>query len=335
MLDHDASVAFAAPSADHVPDFVNEILPSFLTDSPRKLHPALSYDAYGSQLFEQLCKQPEYYLTRTETNLLYRESSTIIEAVNPEQIVDLGCGNCEKTQILIHEAIRKNRRLKFVPCDIDQHVIERSIPHLSHFYSESMTTHPIVGSYEECLDKLRGRNARRLFMFLGGTFANMFEDEQIALLGGLSAAMGGGDHLLLAADLVKSPETLEAAYNDSAGCIRASMLQMLAVLNRDYGANFTIENYEHMCCYNSADRTISSFLRAKMSEDVEIPALDLKLNIDAGEYIEAERRQRFVLHELLARLAAYGLAPARVMVDEDMPYALTLLRKDPVLAGHL
>ena len=335
MLDYAPTATLTcSQTAAHVPESVNRELPGLLTSKPRKLHPALSYDAYGSELFEKLCKQPEYYLTRTETALLYRESSVIIEATNPEQIVDLGCGNCEKTQILIHEAMRRHRQLKFVPCDIDQQVIDRSMPHLYHFYSPRMTTHPVVGSYESCLEKLRDDHDQRLFMFLGGTYSNMTQAERRTLLEALAGTMGDQDHFLLAADLVKAPGLLEAAYNDAAGCIRDSMLQMLVVLNRDYGANFTIDNYEHVCRYNPKDRTISSFLKARAAEQVEIPALDITLDISAGEFIEAEMRERFVLHELLADLATHDLAPARVMIDEDVPYALVLLRRDRVMAGQ-
>jgi len=313
-------------SSGHVPESIEDQLRTLLTNKPRKLHTSLSYDPDGSDFFAELCRQPEYYLTRTEFALLYREAEAIIRTARPESIVDLGCGNFEKTQVLIHEAIKQQGHLDFVPCDIDEHIIATSLPHLAHFYGSGLRVRALVGDYETCLDYLAGGSESRLFTFIGSTFGNLTPDERASLLTSLRDCMTPDDRFLLGVDLVKSPEILEAAYNDAAGCIRASMMQMLVNLNRAYGANFNLEGFRHQSRYEAENRTVVSYLISQKRQKVRIEGLGVDLDISEGEEIQAEIREKFILHDLLDTLFYHGFTPSRVVLDDMRPYALILMR---------
>lgn len=314
-----------------VPESVEDRLRELLLSRPRKLHMTLSYDEVGSSLYAKLCRQPEYYLARTEKSLLYRESGAIIAIGQPSQLVDLGCGNFEKTQILLHEAVKRHRAIEFTPCDIDETVIAGSLPHLSHFYTGGLAVRALVGSYETCLGYLRDTPGRRLFSFTGNTYSNLSLAERESLLQALAQCMTNTDHFLLGVDLIKPREVLERAYNDAAGCVRDAMLQMLTVLNRDYEADFDVEAFDHISRFDPGRRAVISFLVSRCDQRVRIDDLDLSLDLQTGECVEAEAREKFVLHELLAELAVHHFSPVRVMVDEANPYALLLLRKDAAL----
>lgn len=324
--DGSASASVLRLSETHVPGAVETSLADLLTQSPRKLHTSLSYDPDGSLLFEELCQQPEYYLTRTEVGLLRRESGAIVDAAKPDGIVDLGCGNFEKTQLLIHEAVKRRRPLTFNPVDIDEDIIVNSMPHLRHFYGDAVQTQALVGSFESCLGHFQPSDERRLFAFIGSTYGNLTELERASLLNALVKSMGDNDTFLLGVDLVKDPARLEAAYNDRAGCIERAMRRMLVNLNQQYGADFDINAFDHVSQYLPEHRRVVSFLIATRDQTVEIPKLDLTLNLQRGEKIEAEIREKFVIHQLLGDLLGHGLTPIRVMVDDERPYALILSR---------
>jgi dimethylhistidine N-methyltransferase len=322
-----SSAAITRLDDSYVPTSVKQSLKSLLSERPRKLHPSLSYDPEGSVLFEELCAQPEYYLTRTEVGLLRNEGAAVVHAAKPDTIIDLGCGNFEKTQILIHEAVRRAQSIAFYPCDIDEDIIAKSLPHLTHFYGGAVSSHGLVGSFERCLDYLHQGADRRLFIFIGSTYGNLSSEERASLLESLAKSMGERDSFLLGVDLVKSPSILEAAYNDEAGCIRKSMLRMLVNLNEQYGANFDLGKIDHVSRYMPAERKVVSYLISSEAQTVSIPGLDLDLQLDANEAIEAEIREKFVLHHLLQDLCQHGLTPVRVMADEARPYALILCRR--------
>ena len=62
---HGADWRVAAPS------LVADVLRG-LQSAPKRLSPMYFYDERGSQLFDEICELPEYYITRTETGILER-----------------------------------------------------------------------------------------------------------------------------------------------------------------------------------------------------------------------------------------------------------------------
>lgn len=52
-------------------DFLEQAIAG-LSSSPRTLPSKFFYDERGSNLFQEICELPEYYVTRTETEILRR-----------------------------------------------------------------------------------------------------------------------------------------------------------------------------------------------------------------------------------------------------------------------
>jgi L-histidine Nalpha-methyltransferase len=298
-------------------------LKALLRGSPKRFHPSLGYDEEGSHYFAKLCEQPEYYLTRTERRLLEKNAEAMLDACSFNVLVDLGCGNLEKTQAVIYALIRRSDSLTFLPCDIDRSIILQSTSHLRHFY-RTIAVEPFVGSYENCLRWVGTRAGTKLFCFLGSTFGNMTRDEQTTFLSKLRTAMTKSDCFLLGVDLLKPHQILERAYNDTAGFARLSTLHMLKVINKAYGATFDPSLFCYAARFDETDRKIKCTLESLTDQTVEIPLLDLRITFEKGEKIEAESMEKFKLEDLVSRIEAAGLRVFKITLDKDYPYALVL-----------
>ena len=106
-----------------------------LDSKPRAIPAKFLYDARGSALFDAICELPEYYLTRTETEILRRFEADIAAMAGPGcALVEYGSGSSVKSRLLI-EAMRD--LVAYVPIDISrQHLdatangLRRDYPHL-------------------------------------------------------------------------------------------------------------------------------------------------------------------------------------------------------------
>ncbi len=69
-----------------------------LTSRPREIPCKYLYDDRGSELFDEICDLPEYYLTRAELALLEKESGAIARITDARELVELGSGTARKTR---------------------------------------------------------------------------------------------------------------------------------------------------------------------------------------------------------------------------------------------
>lgn len=127
-----------------------------------------------------------------------------------------------------------------------------------------LAIHGVVADFTEHLDRIPGQTPR-LVAFLGGTIGNLFPDERAAFLGELHKTLAPGDWLLLGTDLVKGPDVLVPAYDDAAGVTADFNRNVLAVLNRQMGANFDLANYEHVAIWDVRNEWIEMRLRAAVA----------------------------------------------------------------------
>src|SRR5260370_12603926 len=86
---------------------------------PKALPPKYFYDDLGSQLFEAICRLPEYYLTRAESEILTRFADDAISRISPPlTLIELGSGSATKTRYLIEAIFRQQSELHYQPVDI-------------------------------------------------------------------------------------------------------------------------------------------------------------------------------------------------------------------------
>src|SRR6266542_1191423 len=95
-----------------------------LRRTPKQLSPKYFYDERGSELFEEITRVPEYYLTRVERALLERHIPELIGELRPRSLVELGAGSASKTRIIL-DAMRSRGAADFyIPIDVSAEFLE-------------------------------------------------------------------------------------------------------------------------------------------------------------------------------------------------------------------
>jgi L-histidine N-alpha-methyltransferase len=215
-----------------------------LTATPKVLPPKYFYDGRGSELFEDITRLPEYYQTRTEAGILAARAPEIADLTKAGSLVELGSGSSEKTRLLL-DALRDVGSLDtYVPVDVSAEALEQAVPGLVAAYP-GLDVHGVVADFERHLDRLPAGRPR-LVAFLGGTIGNFEPDQRAAFLSAVGSTLQPGDALLLGTDLVKDPARLVRAYDDAAGVTAEFNLNVLRVVNRELGAGFDLDAFEHV-----------------------------------------------------------------------------------------
>ena len=298
-----------------------------LTRPAKELPPKHFYDARGSELFEQITELPEYYPTRTELQILWYRADEIVALSGAGELVELGSGASVKARILL-DAMERARTLRgYVPLDVSESVVREAAEQLVRDY-DALTVHGVIGDFERHLGELpAGVEEPRLVALLGGTIGNFMPDARRTLLRKIAALMRTDDTLLLGTDLVKDRAVLEAAYDDSQGVTAEFNRNVLYVINRELGADFVPEEFEHVALFDPDQEWIEMRLRATRACVVTIAALDLSVAFAAGEEMRTEISAKFTRRRVEEDLAAAGLTLSDWLTDPDGMFALSLARR--------
>ena len=273
-----------------------------LSQTPKTLPCQYFYDDRGSHLFEQICDLPEYYLTRTETAILKDCAPRIAQITGPCELLELGSGSATKTRILLDAYQARDLPLRYLPIDVSGGMLKQSADALLQTYTDLMI-HGLIGTYDIALQNLPTPELpSRLICFLGSTLGNFSPQESIIFFDQLRAALNPGEYLLLGIDLQKSPQVLEAAYNDSQGVTAAFNLNMLEHLNWRFQANFNLDQFQHWAWYNQQAHQIEMHLKSLVNQSIELSTIDYTLELTAGETIRTEISRKFDLEVLKTQL---------------------------------
>jgi L-histidine N-alpha-methyltransferase len=293
-----------------------------LTATPKTLPPKYFYDARGSELFDEITRLPEYYLTRAETAILSQRAAEIAELSRCESLVELGSGTSAKTRLLLR-ALRDGGTLRtFVPFDVDPAVLTEASDALGTEFP-GLRIAPFVGDFERDLAAIPA-GGRRTVAFIGSTIGNLEPVPRAAFLAQVGAALRPGDTFLLGTDLVKDTGRLLRAYDDAAGVTAEFNRNVLVVINRELDADFDVEEFEHVARWNAADEWIEMRLRSVVEQQVTIGDLGLAVRFAAGEEMRTEISAKFRREGIEAELAAAGLRVLRFWTDPDGDFGLTL-----------
>jgi L-histidine N-alpha-methyltransferase len=293
-----------------------------LTGSPKTLPPTYFYDEAGSELFEAITRLPEYYPTRREAEILTAHAGEIADITRADTLVELGSGTSEKTRTLLDALAAAGTLRRFVPFDVDDVTLLRAGEAVAAEYP-GVAVHAVVGDFSRHVGKLP-TGGRRLIAFLGSTIGNFEPGPRAEFLAGLAATLAPGDALLLGTDLVKEPERLVAAYDDSAGVTAAFNRNVLYVLDRELKADFDPEAFAHRAVWNAPEERMEMWLRATTAQDVHVGALDLDVSFAAGEGLRTEVSSKFRRDRVTAELAAAGLQLTHWWADAAGDFALSL-----------
>jgi L-histidine N-alpha-methyltransferase len=290
-----------------------------LTGTPKTLPPKWFYDAHGSDLFEKITALPEYYPTRAEREILRDRAGEIAAATGAATLVELGSGSSEKTRYLL-DALTGLRG--YVPVDVSESALTGAGRALAA-ERPGLDVHALIADFtaEFTLPDTPGP---RLLAFLGGTVGNLLPAERTAFLSTVRALLAPGDTLLLGTDLVKDEEVLVRAYDDAAGVTAAFNKNVLAVIDRELGADFDLAAFEHVAVWDAEREWIEMRLRSRTAQTVKVQALDLAVEFAAGEELRTEVSAKFREQGVRAELAAAGLEPVRWWTDAAGRFALSL-----------
>jgi dimethylhistidine N-methyltransferase len=292
-------------------NFREEVLRG-LSKSPRELPYKFFYDKRGAQLFRQICELPEYYITRTEMEILRVHGADIANALGSEiELIGFGTGAGTKTRILLEE-LRDPR--VYVPIDISKDQLERSAARFREMF-------PTLQILLVCADYLepfelplpRQLSSRSIVYFPGSTIGNFEPEAASEFLERLVDLAGEGGGLLIGVDLQKDRHIIEAAYNDSAGVTAQFNKNLLARINSEVGGDFDLDQWQHLAIYNEAEGRMELYLLSKIEQSAQIA--DRVFHFRAGEHILTEYSYKHTVPGFIALAHDAGFRFEQVWTD--------------------
>jgi L-histidine Nalpha-methyltransferase len=313
------------PSGAAVQTFAEDVRTG-LTSAAKKLPSKYFYDDLGSALFDAITHLPEYYLTGCETHILRQWGWEIVRVLEGSvEFLELGSGSAQKTRLLIEELLRVQPQLQYNAIDISGEALSSSCSALVERYA-GLFVRGYVGDYFSILASHRLRFERRvLAMLMGSNLGNYEPAEARALVSLIAGVLRPGDGLLLGVDRKKDAATLERAYDDPAGVTAAFDKNLLGRINRELGGDFDLRAFRHVARYDAERGVVESFLESKRRQHVRIDALDLEVDLAAGEPIHTESSYKFDDAGVDALAAAAGLRRAKRWSDPREHFSVYLL----------
>jgi L-histidine N-alpha-methyltransferase len=325
-------------------DFASDVA-RCLASKNKYLSPKYLYDKVGSQLFEQICLQPEYYLTRMEASILNKYAPFISKLAGSNiKIIELGSGSSSKTAILLSYLTSQKKRIYYFPIDISSSILIESERKLkSQFPNASIIG--IRSDYEtgidraaaECMatEKKKKNNNNnnndnnilytKLVVFLGSSIGNFELIEARSLLRSVREKLHTNDFLLIGFDLQKDESVLNAAYNDKAGMTAKFNLNLLARINRELDGNFELAKFEHCAFYSRERHRIEMHLVSKTDQQLYIGALGKTFALRKGENIHTENSYKYSLSQIGALAKDCGFTVEKNFTDKKRWFDLALL----------
>ena len=297
-----------------------------LTSRPKRLPSRLFYDAAGSALFEQITELPEYYLTATEQAIFERHAPEMVRAAGgASTIVELGAGTAKKTMLVLRAALNLHRAVRFIPVDVSgfalkvaQHRVRSELP--------QVLVQPLELDYTHNCSVLSQLSGRKLVLFIGSSIGNFEPMAASALLRRLRWSLAPGDSLLLGTDMCKPVDMLLPAYDDAAGVTAQFNLNILARLNREFDAEFEVDQFAHRVVWNARDSRIEMHLESRDDQVVPIRALDISVPLARGETIHTENSYKFTAAMIESIASNAGFRIEQDWSDERDWFRVTLLR---------
>ena len=302
---------------------------SLLKNKKKSLPTQYLYDDLGSKLFEEICETEEYYLTRTEKQILELNASDIVNEVLPSEIFEFGSGSSKKTKTLIAKVLKRNKKLTYFSFDISIKALKMSYNELNKI-SKSLHVHLIKGDFNNDMKRIKKSKKNRLYLFLGSTLGNFNNKIAINFLDNIASLMNKEDSFLLGVDKVKDEKIINSAYNDSKGITKKFNKNILNVINKEYKLNFNEKNFLHNAKFNLEKSQIEMYLESTVDHSVKLPN-DENLNIEKGEKILTEISRKFSEKTLRDLFNKANLEIKKSYTDNKKYFSLYLLKSKKYL----
>jgi dimethylhistidine N-methyltransferase len=293
-----------------------------LAAAQKRISPKYFYDQRGSELFDAICRLPEYYPTRTERRIMAQYLPDIAELVGPgAAVIEFGAGSGAKARQLLAEL---REPVAYVPVEISGEYLSTQAEELARDFPD-LSIVPVVADFTKPFDLPAHATMpqRNLVFFPGSTIGNFTSGEARSLLEIMRAEAKTGGALLLGVDLVKDVRIIEAAYNDAQGITAEFNRNVLRHLNAALGANFEPEQFRHEAVYDPRHERIEMRLLSLVEQTVLVDGEAIRFT--AGEHIVTEYSHKYSIDgfQTLARQA--GLVPEAVWTDADALFSVHYL----------
>ncbi len=308
----DKTLALASFADAHLEnnEFLTESLEG-LSQRQKTLSCKYFYDEHGSDLFQKICEQPEYYVTRTETQLLRDISAEISDVIGSgSELIEYGTGSSKKMRIVL-DALKDPAA--FIAVDISREHLLHATEALA-LDRPDLTVHAVCADFTQPL-KLPARTGcgKQVAFFPGSSLGNFVEGEAIKFLKGIVETVGAGGGLLIGLDLKKENAVLEAAYDDAQGVTAAFNMNLLVRLNKECGANFNLEKFRHMARYNAEAGRVEMHLVSVKAQSVMVGSQIFEFAKD--ETIHTENSHKYDIDEFQDLASQAGFTPIKVWTD--------------------
>jgi L-histidine N-alpha-methyltransferase len=314
-------------SADEARERLRREIHAGLRASPKTLPPKLFYDETGARLFEKITKLDEYYVTRTEHEIMHAHAAEMAERIGPNVVlIEPGSGEALKVRVLLDHL---EHPAAYVPIDVSAEQLARVARELLEEY-ENLDVIPLEADFTRglCLPELPqgARNARRVAFFPGSTIGNLHPPQAVALLREIARVVGPRGGLLLGVDLRKDPAILHAAYNDSRGVTAAFNKNALVRLNREFGGTFDVDRFRHYAYYNPVTNRIEMHLVSLEEQTVEVDSE--RFPFEQGEPIWTESSYKYSPDELEGCAREAGLLLRKRWCDRRQWFMVAFLEAE-------
>ncbi|MBN8207687.1 L-histidine N(alpha)-methyltransferase [Bacillus sp. NTK071] len=293
-----------------------------LTASKKSLQPKFLYDKYGSELFEQITQLKEYYPTRTELSIIEHSLDEILRHIGSgSTVIEFGSGASRKIRLLLESGMIH----EYVPIDISKSFLIESSEQLSFDYPDIQVT-GIVADYTDQLNlpnEFIDSTKKKTVFFPGSTIGNFEKKEAQNFLLTISNLLSSGDGLLIGVDVKKPPRILHNAYNDNEGITAKFNLNMLTHLNRELGANFNLNQFEHYAYYNAVMGRIEMHLVSM--EDQIVTIGNVTIPFKNHETIHTENSYKYSISEFHNLASASGFILEKTWTDPEELFSLHYL----------
>lgn len=274
--------------------FAKDVLAG-LSKSPKRLSSKYFYDKKGDKIFQKIMAMPEYYLTRSELEVLQIHQNDILKAIGdqPFDLIEMGAGDGYKTKVLLRNFVKKGVDFRYLPIDISAHILEELSSNLADELPD-LTTFPLQGDYFKALEKLPKNNGRKkVVLFMGSNIGNFSESQAKGFVQKVSEVLDKGDAMIIGFDLKKNPQTILDAYNDAAGITSDFNLNLLDRMNRELGADFKVDQFQHWENYDPVTGETKSFIVSKQDQEVSFSTLEQTFQFRAWEAMYVEMSRKF------------------------------------------
>lgn len=284
-----------------------------LSSGPKRLSSKYFYDKDGDALFQEIMQMPEYYLTRSEFEILEMNKEPLLDLFLNSRgrfnLIEFGAGDGLKTKILLRHFVEQQADFRYVPVDISGNVLQGLEKDLKEELPE-LQVEPVEDDYFRALERLtQTADRRNIVLFLGSNIGNFSEQQAMRFLTELGNGLNQGDLILVGFDLKKDPELIRSAYNDPAGITRAFNMNLLKRINREMGGRFDLQKFQHYQMYDPVGGEARSYLISKEAQEVYIEALAQTFYFKAWEpvHVEISRKYEPETIEMYASGSGFGL----------------------------